>query len=473
MNVLCLRTTILAGFVIAAATLASPASAQPCDPDQVAKLLAGDGASGDQFGLSASVWSDVAVIGAHRDDGNGNGTDSGSAYVYRFDGTNWVQEAKLLADDGAADDQFGYSVSVFGDVALVGAFFDDDDGTNSGSAYIYRFDGTNWAQEAKLLASDGASGDEFGISVSVFGDVALVGARFDDDNGNGSGSAYVYRFDGTNWVQEAKLLASDGAANDRFGISVSVSSDVAVVGARYGNNNGTDSGSAYVYRFDGTDWTQEAKLLATDGATDDDFGLSVSVSSDVVVVGALFDDDNGTDSGSAYIYRFDGTNWVHEAKLLASDGAAGDWFGWRVSVSGETVVIAAAGHDDNGGQSGSAYIFRFNGAGWGQGVKLLASDGASGDHFGRSVAVFGDTAVIGAYRDADNGNQSGSAYIFDLSTLSTCLADVNGDYCLNPTDFTAWINAFNNNLPECDQNGDGSCTPTDFTAWIANFNAGC
>jgi len=268
---------------------------------------------------------------------------------------------------------------------------------------------------AKLLAADGASDDDFGWSVSISGDVAVIGAHGNGDSGPLSGSAYVFRFDGANWMQDAKLLPNDGAALDYFGYSVSVSGDTAVVGA-WGDEFST--GSAYVFRFDGSNWTQEAKLLADDGATVDDFGWSVSVSGDTAVIGAVGGNGNGTTFGSAYIFRFDGTNWTHEPKLVPSD---------VVSI----------------------------------------------DEFGRSVSVSGNAAVIGAWRDDDNGSSSGSAYIFDLNCTGVCLPDTNGDGMLTPTDFTAWINAFNNQLPECDQNGDGSCTPTDFTAWIANFNAGC
>ncbi|MCH7820343.1 MAG: T9SS type A sorting domain-containing protein [Candidatus Marinimicrobia bacterium] len=152
--------------------------------------------------------------------------------------------------------------------------------------------------EFKLTASDNAAGDEFGRSASISGDYAVVGAEFDDDNGTDAGSAYVFKRSGTSWAQEAKLLASDGAAGDVFGFSVSISGDYAVVGA---HDDGDHSGSAYLFKRTGTSWTEEAKLLASDGAAGDHFGV-VSISGGYVVVGAYFDDDNGTDAGSAYLY---------------------------------------------------------------------------------------------------------------------------------------------------------------------------
>jgi len=377
-----------------------------------AKLLASDGAADEWFGISVSVSGDVAVVGADYDDDNGS--YSGSAYVFRWNGASWVEQAKLVASDGAASDYFGRSVSVSGDVALVGAPYDDDNGANSGSAYVFRWNGTSWAQEPnKLLASDGATSDYFGWSVSVSGDVAVVGAWGDDDKPCNSGSAHIFeRNQGgpDKWGQVTKLVASDGAGGDEFGHSVSVSGDVAVVGALEDDGKG----SAYVYRRNGTSWVEQPKLVASDGAGGDEFGCSVSVSGDVAVIGAQDDDDNGAKSGSAYVFRRNGTTWVQQANLLAPDGAAGDCFGCSVSVSGDVVVVGACGDDDNGSYSGSAYVFRWNGAVWVQQAKLLASDGAADDWFGRSVSVSGDVAAVGAYLDDDNGSGSGSAYVFGV-----------------------------------------------------------
>ncbi len=467
------RTSICAGSVVAAMTLAGPTHALSSEPDEVTKLFPADGSVSDNFGFSVSVSGDTAVIGAKGDDDNG--LRSGSAYVFRFNGTDWVQEIKLLPDDGVDTAAFGYSVSISGDTIVIGARYDDDNGWRSGSAYVYRLNGvmgSGWKQETKLRADDGATEDWFGASVSTSGDTAVIGADRNDDNGNGSGSAYIYRFNGTGWVQEAKLLPTDTTAGNLFGNSVSVSGDTALIGAPGDDDNGSGSGSVYVYRFNGTSWAQEAKLLPTDGAEGDQFGSSISVSGDAAVIGSPHNDDYGDQTGSAYVFRFDGTNWVQEAKLLASDGTSYDEFGNSVSISGNTAVIGAFRHDDHGASiQGSVYMFRFDGTDWVQEAEMFAGDGVGSSGFGLSVS--GDTAVIGTDWDDVNGYRSGSAYIFDLNCTTPCLPDVNSDGQLTPTDFTAWVNAFNNNLPVCDQNGDGSCTPTDFTAWVANFNAGC
>ena len=329
-----------------------------------------------------------------------------------------ISEFKIMASDGAVDDWFGISVSISGDYALVGAYQDDDNGDRSGSAYVFKRSGTSWVQEAKLLPSDGAEVDNFGKSVSISGDYAVVGALLDDDNGTNSGSAYVFKRTGTSWVQEAKLLASDGVADDEFGKSVSISGDYTVVGALLDDDNGTNSGSAYVFKRTGTSWVEEAKLLASDGATNDQFGFSVSISGDYAVVGATDDDDNGSGSGSAYVFKRTGTSWVEEAKLLASDGAEGDLFGGSVSISGDYTVVGAHQDDDNGTNSGSAYLFKRIGTSWAQEAKLLASDGLLDDVFGFSVSISGDYAVVGSVWDDDNGTNSGSAYVYNGFILS-------------------------------------------------------
>ncbi|MCK4873234.1 MAG: FG-GAP repeat protein [Phycisphaerales bacterium] len=315
---------------------------------------------------------------------------------------------KLLASDGVEGDWFGDAVAISGTTAIVGAYGDDDNGDWSGSAYL--FDTTTGQQIAKLLANDGALYSYFGWSVAISGATAIVGAHEDDDNGSNSGSAYLFDIsDPANPAQIAKLLASDGAAGDRFGWSVAISGTIAIVGACYDDDHGGDSGSAYL--FDTTAGQQIAKLLPSDGAGGDEFGYSVAISSTTAIIGAYRDDDNGWGSGSAYF--FDTTTGQQIAKLLPSDGAANDYFGYFVAISDTTAIVGAYRDDDNGADSGSAYLFDVT---TGQQIaKLLPGDGAEGDYFGDPVAISGTAAVVGARYDADNGTGSGSAYLFDIS----------------------------------------------------------
>jgi FG-GAP repeat len=406
------------GFRVDDTSAVYPLTIDPLLITEQAKLTASDDVAPftGEFGVSVAVDGDTAVVGAPRDDAGGS--DSGSAYVFVRSESSWTEEAKLTASDAAADDFFGSSVAVSGDTVVVGAFGNDDAGTDSGSAYVFVRSGSSWSQQQKLTASDGAAGDRFGGSVAVSGDTVVVGAFRDDDAGDNSGSAYVFVGSGSSWTEEAKLTASDGAAGDGFGDSVAISGDTAVVGARNDDVAGLRSGSAYVFAGSGSSWTEEAKLTASDGAAGDRFGDSVAISGDTAVVGARLDDGAGTDSGSAYVFVRSGTTWSQQKKLTASDAAAEDLFGWSVAVSGNTVVVGAFSDDDRGFGSGSAYVFVRSGSSWSQQQKLTASDGAVGDSFGVSVAVDGDTAVVGAHLDDDAGLRSGSAYVFVRSGSS-------------------------------------------------------
>ena len=330
-------------------------------------------------------------------------------------------ENKLTASDAASEDQFGYSVSIDGDTAVIGARLDNDNGSASGSAYVYVRSNGVWSEQAKLTASDGASGDEFGYRVSIDGDTAVIGALHDNNGSGSAGSAYVFVRDNGVWSEQAKLTASDGAENDRFGYSVAIDGDTAVIGAISDQDNGHNSGSAYVYVRSNGVWSEQAKLTASDGASSDDFGLSASIDGDTAVIGAYGDDDNGSNSGSAYVYVRSNGVWSEQAKLTASDGASSDEFGRSVSIDGDTALIGANADDDNGSNSGSAYVYvRSNGV-WSEQQKLTASDGASGDYFGISVSIAGDTAVIGARLDDDNGSNSGSAYVFRYNEALTAV----------------------------------------------------
>jgi hypothetical protein len=379
---------------------------------EVAKLLARDAASGDVFGFSVAASNDVAVIGAQFDDDAGS--LSGSAYVYERINGVWVQQAKLTASDAVAGDRFGYAVSASNGTIVVGAPYDDVRGIEQGSVYVFTRTSIGWFGQAKLTANQAVGLDHFGNSVSVSGDTVLIGAADDDDVGSDDGSAYVYVRVNGEWIQQARLTPSDATAGDRFGFAVSVLGDTAVISAPEDDDLGSGSGSAYVYARRAGVWAQQAKLVAGDGAALDYFDHSVSVSNDTVVIGAGDDDHVAQDAGSAYVYIRAGGGWTQQAKLTASDARANDYFGVSVCVSGDTAMIGAWADDDAGSSSGSAYVFTRSDGTWSQEAKLTASDAAAGDLFGGSVFVSGHTAVVGAYGNDDAGIDSGSAYIVDL-----------------------------------------------------------
>ena len=411
--------TLAVSLVLTAAACSEPREAPPgaasaaWSPRELVsalnKLTASDGAAGDRLGLDVSVYGDTALVGAHLNDDRGSA--SGSAYILTRSGTTWTMGAKLTASDGAANDQLGWTVSLSGGTALVGAPNDDDRGADSGSAYLYVRSGATWSQQARLTASDGVAGDKFGGTVSLSGDRALVGAMFDDDRGADSGSAYLFTRSGATWSQASKLTATDGAAGDHLGKDVSLSGGVALVGAEHDDDRGVDSGSAYIFASAGTVWSQQKKLTAADGASSDAFGSSVALSVDRAVVGAYYDDDRGTDSGSAYIFQRSGSTWSQASKLTATDGAAGDLFGLPVSLSGDAAVVGARSDDDRGNDSGSAYLFTRVGSSWSQLGKLTAWDVEALVQYGVGVAVDGGTAMVTAWGDGDKGGNSGAVYV--------------------------------------------------------------
>jgi hypothetical protein len=374
--------------------------------------------SGDQFGAAVAVDGDTMIVGASGDDFfTSTFTDRGSAYVYRWTGTGWTLEATLYAFDGAAGDQFGVSVAISGDTVMVGANLDNGTFADQGSAYIFKRSGTTWTQQAKLVATDAAAADQFGISVAVSGDTAIVGASSDDVGANANqGSAYVFTRSGSTWTQQAKLTATDGAAGDSFGFSVAISGDTAIVGA-YLDDIGTavDRGSAYAFTRSGTSWTSQIRLTASDGAASDMFGVSVAISGDTVIVGAYLDDVSANiDQGSATVFIRSGAGWSFQQTLTAADGAAGDQFGISVAISGDSAIVGA-NLDDEGANAnqGSASVFVRSAGFWTRQEKLTASGGASADFFGSAVAISGDTAIIGAKGDDVNvSGDEGSSWVF-------------------------------------------------------------
>ena len=380
--------------------------------DEQAKLTASDAAAKDGFGGSVAVSGNTVVVGAPLD--SEGGWDSGSAYVFVRSGGSWNQQAKLTASDPAIGDRFGWAVAVNGDTAVVGAPYKGTH-NDTGSAYVFVRSGESWSQEAKLTASGSNRERWFGYSIAISGDTAVIGAPFDNGGFSYSGAAYVFVRSEGSWSEQSKLTASDTTIDDHLGWSVAISGDTAVVGAPYDDDNGDESGSAYIFVRNETSWSQQAKLTASDAVTDDYFGSSVAVSSDTAVIGALWSDNNGIDSGSAYVFVRSGMSWSEQAKLIASDSGANDWFGFPVAISGDTAVISAPRDDDNGTDSGSAYIFVRSGEIWSQEAKLTANDAAAEDFFGGSVVVSGDTIVVGVSGNDAGGANSGAAYVFSSS----------------------------------------------------------
>lgn len=359
------------------------------------------------FGNDVSISGNFAVVGSALN--YENSLSCGSVYVYFFNGTEWILYTRLIASDLEEDAYFGNSVYISGNYIIVGAVGSNDNGYRSGAAYIFHFDGTSWSENSKIFPTDPAESDRFGESVCISGNFAIVGASKDDDNAINSGSAYVFHYDGSSWTQQAKLNASNAAGDDRFGISTSISGDYAVVGAYFNDANGSNSGSAYIFHFNGATWIEQTQLFPSENNSNQYFGASVSISGDYAIVGSKGDGVFGNNAGAAYIYYYDGFFWTEQEKIYASDAYGYDFFGSSVNILGDYAIVGALGDDDNGSSSGSAYIFNRTGTSWTEEEKLIALDGDSNDHFGISVGISGDFAFIGA---EDNEIEYGSAYIF-------------------------------------------------------------
>ncbi len=420
-----------------------------CAPVQSPRLSAADAAINDQFGYSVAASGDTVIIGAWLDD-HAVGTDAGSAYVFVRDGAGvWTQQAKLTALEPPGNDNnvFGFSVAISGDTAVIGAHGNSNVvGFGAGAAYVFVRSGTVWAQQAKLLASDIEPGANFGVSVSLSADTAVIGAYNDNGPaGTDAGAAYVFVRSGGAWNEQAKLVAPDAATSDFFGNSVAVAGDTAVVGAYRANAVGSDSGAAYVFFRSGTSWTMQQKVVATDASFNDQFGISVAVSGNTVLVGSWLDTfGNSFNAGSAYAFVRNGSVWTQQQKLTASDARDSNLFGVSVAiVDGVAVIGSHLSNPTEDGNSGSAYIFRRAGSTWTQQSKLIASDAAGNDQFGFDVALSNNRAFIGSPKDNHAGGiDAGSLYVFDLVGCQPCVADITGDGTVNVSDLLAVINAW-------------------------------
>lgn len=398
-----------------------PVVVDPLLVNEEAKVTAADGGTEEFFGRSA-ISGDTLVVGAVHDTINGQ-LRHGSAYVFVRTASGWTQQAKLIPSQGGFDDRCGGVVAIDGDTAVVNCPLDDDPLFDQGSAYVFVRNGTTWTEQQKLRIADGQSSSQLGYSVGLSGDTVVLGAKFHDAGVSNSGAAYVFVRTGTTWTQQAMLTASDRRADDRFGQAASISGDTAVIGAFKADvGSRVDQGSAYVFVRSGTRWTQQAKLVATDGTADDVFGVSAAISGNTALVGARVGDLRPSidqNRGAAYVFTRSGTTWTQQAKLVAADAEPGDSFGGTVALDRDTAVIGADLDDiDGNANQGSAYIFTRSGTTWTQDAKLTeAGGGSAGDGFGQGVAIFDSTVVVAVRGDdTPQGTDAGSAIIYRVKS---------------------------------------------------------
>lgn len=407
-----LRMTALIACLAAASGIQIPAAAQLTEK---AKLLAGDGAAGDALANSLRIDGEWLVAGSPLHDLPAK-ANAGAAYVFRFVAGTWVEAQKLAPSDLAAGDTFGVGTALRGDRLVAGTGAHDGVASNSGAAWIYQFDGTNWVFEQKITASDASADDFFGNQVAFDGTHLAVSAFGDDDKGSQSGSIYLFCHNGTQWVEVQKLTAGDGAAGDQFGLDLDIEGDLLIASAARDDDDGSRSGSAYVFRFNGSTWSEEQKLTASDAAAGDEFGVRSRTDGTRIVVGARFANSaSSADTGASYVFAHNGTSWVEQQKLNATDASTGDWFGFGAAIAGDTIVLGASfGDSATAADSGAAYIFEFNGTSWVESEKITQTDPAAQDRFGEWVGFNQGSLAVAARHDDDNGTDSGSVYVFEL-----------------------------------------------------------
>ncbi|MCA9836718.1 MAG: hypothetical protein KC422_07380 [Trueperaceae bacterium] len=361
------------------------------------RLIASDAANQQRFGKAVAISGDYAIVGAsnHPDVGE----YSGAAYILKRIGNSWIEQTKLQPGDA----EFGQSVAISANYAIVGVR--DDYDVKGGRAYIFKRDGDTWTQQIKLVPSDGAENDGFGWAVAISDDYAMVGSSRNNTIDVMAGTVYIFKREGDNWVEQNKLFANDTDRLDSFGISVAISGDYLVVGAEDEDDRGRGSGAAYIFRRSGDQWVEQAKLTASDAKLYDYFGSSVAISGDYTIIGAFGE----TTTGAAYIFKRSGDNWIEQVKLKASDRyTGGGLFGFSVSISGDFALVGAARN------YGSAYLFRREGESWVEQNKLKAKDATRVDGFAESVALSGDYLLVGApYNGAESENfNRGAVYIY-------------------------------------------------------------
>ncbi|MEE9346252.1 MAG: FG-GAP repeat protein [Methylococcales bacterium] len=467
---------------------------------QQAYLKASNTKAGDRFGNSVAISGDTLVIGALGETSSATGIDgdqsdqsanfSGAAYVFTRSGSTWSQQAYLKASNTGASDLFGISVAIAGDTVVVGAYGEESNATGvngiqsdnsadfAGAAYVFTRSGGTWSQQAYLKSSNTEANDQFGFSVATTGNTVVIGAVIEDSNATGvngdqndnsasaAGAAYVFTRSNNTWSQQAYLKASNTETNDQVGYSVAIAGDTVVIGANAESSNTTEvngdqsdnsadfAGAAYVFTRSGNIWSQQAYLKASNTEANDQFGISVAIAGNTVVVGAFDEDSNTTGvdgdqsdnsasaAGAAYVFTRSGSTWSQQDYLKASNTEANDNFGISVAIANDTVIVGANGEDSNatgvdGDQSdnsastaGAAYIFTRSGGTWSQQTSLKASNTEVNDNFGISVAITDGTMVIGALDEASSAtgvnndqtnnaaSNAGAAYVFNLSASS-------------------------------------------------------
>ena len=382
----------------------------------IQKIYPGDPNPGTFFGRFVALQDNFAFISAYQD--FENGSSSGSLYIYKKHGNLFVQNQKLFPDDGGVEEYFGYSLASYGNWIITGAHHDSDFGASSGKAYILKRNQQGLYDFFQILtAPDAAEADEFGKTVDIYGEYAVSCSYLDDDSFTNSGSVYVYKYNGTKWKFFQKLQAENPVDHAQFGLALNIFKNKLIIGAPYTKNNNEPEGRAYVFELNNEKWEQTEILFPVELDKNDEFGITVKITDNHAFVSALKDDDMGKNSGAVYVYEKLDNNWNLQQKLIAPDGEAGDGFGIEIEPYNDYIYIGSYFDNDNGENSGSVYIFKSENNNWKYYSKFLPGDSDESDAFGASISCSENEILVGAYSDDDNGFFSGATYLFSKEKI--------------------------------------------------------
>lgn len=497
-----------------------------CDPVESTFIPSPDPDFEGRFGIDVAMAGDLMVIGERED--NTLGINTGAAFVYRLIDGAWTFEQKLTASDWQQISDFGDTVATDGHTILVGSPRWDAEGgivPLAGKTYAFVFDGESWIEQDGFTHEDYAIFDSFGDAAAIDGDRAVIGAPEHDSacadekdpvifqNCN-SGAAYVFERVGDTWSQTAKLEAGDGQTRDLYGDEVAISGDVIAVGAWSENNTGgpcppncsvDGHGAVYIYRLIEGEWVETRKLIAPDGGNQfGSFGIALDFDGpDRLIIGSTGDDEMVPSGGAAYVYEYDGDDWVLDGHLIPGDVMIGDFAGMGVALEGNVAVVGSDGDDENGlFNAGSAYVFVRHEGTWTQRAKFLPDMPEQFEAVGLSAAMASPYAVIGAPGDNTGMEKAGAAHVLGaiadcngnglldlceilagdamdenangvLDECETCAADINGDGVLDVLDFVAFQLAWQDQDPIADCDANGLYNVLDFVCYQLLFQEGC
>ncbi len=455
------QSLISAAWLLLLLLLLSTAAVQ----GQPVKIVASDGGLEDYFGSAVAIEGDLAVVGCPYDDDGGE--NSGAAYVYvREDGV-WTQRAKLTATPPAGGELFGCSVALSGERVIVGAEGNDDAGEDSGAAYIFARQAETFVQEARLLPPQSGPDQRFGHAVAIWQDVAMVGLAIDPEKDPYTGSAYVYHFAEGAWAFEATLAPESTKRPLPLDVSLALNGDVALLGEPYAFEDGRASGVVYVFRHYGGLWQQETTLKPAEGRVLGQFGSSVAVDQDTIVVGARGSQLRHPDSpvrGAVYVFEYDGTAWVERQQLALEQYVTS--FGQSVAVRGTTILVGAPDSGALVSHGGAVYVYRRDETQWIFAETLLPPAASRWDQFGSPLAFDGQSVIAGMIRDDQVAVNAGAAYILDYGAPRTCAGDANGDGGVDADDLLCVLAHFGqsaNSAADGDLDGNRRADVSDLT----------